>query len=104
MKAAIPLLVNITMNIVVTNDFINSSSIVKQNVQDAVTSALNATALGTTIDSSDLINVAYTVVGVDRARVSYFNKNNIGGSVLSISAQQNEYITANTVIINIETR
>lgn len=103
-KAATPVLVDVTMNIVVSDEFKNTPNIVLQNVQDAVTAALNAKALGTTVDSSDLINVAYTVSGVDRARILFFNTANEGGSVLSITAQKNEFIVANTVTIVVESR
>lgn len=103
-KEAQAINVDITMNIVVTPEFINNISTVQQNVQDAVTTALNATALGTTVDSSDLVNSAYSVDGVDRVRVLFFNKSDIGGSVLSITAQENQYIVANDVTIAIETR
>lgn len=103
-KEAQSINVDITMNIVVTTEFINNTSTVQQNVQDAVTSALNATQLGTTVDSSDLVNSAYSVDGVDRVRVLFFNKSDIGGSVLSITAEENQYIVANDVVINIETR
>lgn len=103
-KAADALLVDVTMNIVVTPEFVNSSTIVKQNVQDALSSALEAQALGTTIDASDLIQVAYTVTGVDRARILFFNKSDVGGSVLSITAQNNEYIFPNDVIVELESR
>ena len=103
-KASIPISVDVTMNIVVTNAFKNNTEIVKQNVQDAITTALNATSLGTVIDSSDLIAAAYAVEGVDRARILFFNKTGNTGSVLSIQAQKNEYIQASEVTINIETR
>jgi len=96
--------VDIEMNIVLTDDFINNGNTVKQNVQDIVTSTLNSNKLGLTIDSSDLINAAYTIDGVDRVRVLFFNKSDLAGSVLSITAQKNEYIVANDVVINIETR
>jgi uncharacterized phage protein gp47/JayE len=103
-KSALPVLVDVTMYIVVTSSFENSPDIVKQNVQDEVTSELNAQSLGTTIDQSDLIAAAYTVNGIDRARITYFNENGENGSVLSISAQKNEYIVANTVTVEVETR
>jgi len=103
-KAAIPILVDVTMYIVVTTSFENTPQIVRQNVQDAITAELNAQALGTTIDSSDLINAAYQVNGVDRARIIFFNKANEAASVLSITAQKNEYIVANNVEIETETR
>lgn len=103
-KEAVAIFVDVELNVVVTAEFVNSSQIVKQNVKDAITSALNATQLGTIVDASDLINSAYTVNGVDRARIISFNKSDNAGSVLSISAQKNEYIVASDVVINIESR
>lgn len=101
-KASTPVLVDVEMKIGVTEEFINSSNIVLQNVQDAITSALNATALGTKIDSSDLVNQAYTIAGVDSARVIFFNKSGSTGSVLSIRAGKNEFIRANNITIELE--
>lgn len=103
-KSATPVLVDVTMAIVVAPGFENSTTIVQQNALDAFTSALNAIALGTTIDESDLINVAYTVEGVDRVRPVFFNRTGEVGRILSITAAKNEYVQANNVIINIETR
>lgn len=103
-KAATPVLVDVTMNIVVTPEFINNQSIVKQNAQDVVTAAINADQLGTTLDSSDLVNEAYSVDGVDRVRVLFFNKADEPGSVLSITASRREYLVANVITINIEER
>jgi hypothetical protein len=103
-KESQPILIDITMNIVVFSEFTNNSLTVKQNVQDAITGALNANALQTTIDSSDLIAIAQGIEGVDRARVLYFNTADEAGTVLSITAQKNQYLQANEVIINIETR
>lgn len=103
-KAATAILVDVTLNIVVSEEFKNNSNIVKQNVQDVISSALQAQSLGTIIDSSDLVQVAYTVSGVDRVRVMFFNKSNSSGSVNSIVAQKNEYIFPNNVTVNIESR
>jgi hypothetical protein len=103
-KAAEPILADVTMYIVVTEEFKNSSLVVKQNVQDAVAAALNSNQLNQIVDSSDLINSAYTIAGVDRARVIYFNKTGSNGSVLSIKALKNQYIVANDVSIVIEER
>jgi len=103
-KSAEPILVDVTMYIVVTEDYKNSSSVVRQNVQDAVTNALTTDLLNQIVDASDLINSAYTVSGVDRARIIYFNKTGSNGSVLSIVSQKNEYIIANNVSIVIEER
>lgn len=103
-KAGTPILIDVTFNIVVTEAFKNSVNTVKQNVQDAVTNALNATSMGTTIDESDLIAVAAAVAGVDRVRSLFFNKTGNIGRVLSITAAKNQYLQANAVIINNESR
>lgn len=103
-KSAVPIVIDVEFAIVVTNAFLNSTSIVQQNVRDAITSALNSTELGNTIDESDLINVCYQVDGVDRVRPIAFNRENEAGRVLSIESEKNEYTQSGTVTINIETR
>lgn len=103
-KDSIAIFIDVEMSIVVFPEFQNNILTVKQNVQDAVTAALNATELGTTIDASDLVVVAQGVEGVDRARVIFFNKADEAGNVLSIVAKKNEYLKASEVVINIETR
>lgn len=103
-KSAVSVLIDATLNVVVQKGFENAKTIVAQNVRDKVTSALNATSLGTTVDASDLVQVAYTVNGVDRVRVMYFNFANSPGSVLSIEAGENEYLQADTVTVVIEDR
>lgn len=100
-KAATPILIDVIMNIQVTSDFEKSSNIVLQNVQDAVTSALNANALNTKVDASDLVDQAYTVTGVDSARVIFFNKTGNTGSLLSVQALKNQYIRANNVTVQL---
>jgi hypothetical protein len=103
-KEAQFILVDVTMYVVLTEEFKNSPSVVKQNVQDTVTAAVNSDALNQIIDSSDLINTAYTVPGVDRARIIFFNESGKTGSVLSIKPQKNQYTVANTISIVIEER
>jgi len=103
-KSGTSTVIDVQFAIVVTSGFENSSTIVQQNVQDVLTSALNATSLGTTIDESDLVRVCYTVNGVDRVRSIAFNVEDEAGRVLSISADKNEFTQAGTVTIDIETR
>lgn len=104
-KSAVALLVDASLVIVVSTSFASqgASQIVAQNVRDAITSTLNAQALGTSINSSNLVNAAYTVQGVDRVRVSYFNINGQIGSVLTIAATKNQFIQANNVQVTVET-
>jgi hypothetical protein len=103
-KAAVAIFVDSDIFIVLSEGFQNSAAIVKQNVKDAIVTFLNANTLGSIVDQSDIINVAYTVAGVDRVRIEYFNRADVAGSVLSISTQKNEYIQAGTINVNTETR
>lgn len=103
-KQAVEIPVNMTMNIVVSDTYKNSVNIVLQNVKDKMLSALTSNSLGQIIDSSDLINLAYTVDGVDRARVLAFNKEGLIGQSLSLTANQNEYFAPSLITINSENR
>lgn len=98
------LLVDATLAIVISEDFSDSPSLVIQNVNDAITSYVTGDKLGTTLDSSDLINIAYSISGVDRARIIKFNKSEKNGSVLSISAKRNQYLVANNINVYQEKR
>jgi hypothetical protein len=103
-KSAVPIRINITLFIVVERGFETSSTVVSQNVADAVIQSLNAVELGTTIDESDFVNVAYGVSGVDRVRITRFNREGEIGRVLSITANKNEFIQANDVVVEVEER
>jgi uncharacterized phage protein gp47/JayE len=70
---------------------------------DAVTSYLTANSMGTTIDSSDIVNTLYSVSGIDRVRILTFSHES-SGNVLSITADENEYLVAGTVNIQVEER
>src|ERR1700722_9512690 len=101
-KAAAELLVNATVNIVISSNYTNSASVVIQNVQNKVISTINTNTLGAILNSSDLIVAAQSVSGVERARILAFNLNGVLGQVLTLQAQANQYFAANVVTINQE--
>lgn len=103
-RQAKEILVDLTMNIVISDTQATSSNLVVQNLKDRLLEALTINQLGVVIDASDLVNVAYTIDGVDRARILFFNKNGSTGQVLSLIAQKDEYFVPNNVIVNIENR
>lgn len=103
-KAAVPLLVDLIMNIVIKSDFLTSSATVLQNVKDRLITAINTNKLGDILDASDLVTVAQSISGVDRARVVYFNENGQIGNVLSIVLQRNQFFEANSIVVNMENR
>jgi hypothetical protein len=103
-RQAKQILVDLTMNIVILDEYRTSQNTVLQNVRDKLLEALSIDSLGETIDAITLINIAQGVGGVARARILYFNKNGNTGQVLKIKAQNDEYFAPNNIIINTETR
>jgi Baseplate J-like protein len=101
-RAAKQLLVDATMNIVVKSDFSSSAQIVLQNTKDRLTTTINSNILGTEISSSNLIAAAQSVDGVERARILAFNVDGSVGMVLTIQAQNDQYLVANDIIVNQE--
>jgi len=102
-KSAIPKDVDLTAYIVILSEFSDSETTVLQDANDSVTAFLNSDSLGTTIDSSDIVNNLYTVSGIDRVRIINFSSAT-GGNKLSISANKNEYLRAGIINITKETR
>lgn len=96
--------VDVTLNIVILDQANIVASTVIQNVKDVILTVLNKTTLGGIIDGQDLVNAAYSVNGVDRARIIYFNRAEQAGQVLSITAQKNEYFAPNLINVNQEYR
>lgn len=103
-KAAKEVAVDVTATIVVLSAYETSSATVKQDVADNISSSLNATALNTTVDVSDIVAKAYNVEGLDKITITRFNKHDVSGTVTSISAGKNEYLAAGTVTVTVTTR
>lgn len=97
-------LLDLTMNVVIADDFKSSVVTVLQNLRDKLSAALTTTTLGQIVDAVTLINVAQAVNGIARARILYFNKTGGIGQVLKIQAQRDEYFSPNNITINTETR
>ena len=97
-------LLDLTMNVVIADEFKSSQATVLQNLRDRLITALTTTKLGEVVDSPTLINVAQSVSGIARARILYFNKSGGIGTVLKVQSQNDEYFSSNLVIINTETR
>jgi hypothetical protein len=92
------------MNVVIADDFKSSSTTVLQNLRDKLVSTINSNELNQIIDTTTLINAAQSVSGIARARILYFNKTGLQGQVISVQAQKDEYLVANNIILNTETR
>lgn len=102
-KAAEAKVIDVNLLIVLLPEFVEQEQTVKQDAVDAVTSFLDASSLGTTVDASDIINVLYSVSGIDRVRVINFSVGD-SGNLLSMTAEKNEYLSAGTVTITVEER
>jgi hypothetical protein len=103
-RQAKPILIDLTMNIVISESSLGVSNTVIQSVKDQLSTALNSNTLAAVIDQITLINIAQGVSGVARARVVYLNKTGVTGQVLTLTAQKDEYFVSNNVIVNTETR
>jgi len=103
-REAKTVLLDLTMNVVISSDYTSSQTTVLQNLRNQLNAAMTSTKLGTVVDSVTLINVAQAVDGIARARILYFNKTGEQGQLLTIQAQKDEYFAPNNITINTETR
>ena len=102
-KQAIEKSIDVQIKIVLLPEYEAQETTVLQDSVDAVTAFLTASSLGTTVDNSDLVDVLYSVNGIDRVRVINFSTES-SGNVLSITAKKNEYLNAGTISIEAEER
>jgi len=98
------ILLDLTMNVVINDNFKSSTTTVLQNLRDKLSAAMTTNKLGQIVDNVDLINTAISINGIDRARILYFNKTGGIGQVSKIQAQEDEYFSPNNIIINTESR
>jgi hypothetical protein len=97
-------LIDATVNVIISTTTSIAVDTILQNVQSAVTSAINSNVLGGTISFSDIITAAQTVAGVANATLILFNIDGKNGMALTITAQQNQNFEANNIIVNQETQ
>ncbi len=102
-KSAIEKSIDVNIKIVLLSEYISQEQTVIQDAIDVVTNFLNASSLGTTVDASDIVNVLYSVSGIDRVSIISFSTNGTG-NVLSITASKNQYLSAGAVTIQAEVR
>jgi len=96
--------VDVEATIIVLPAYAAQEETVRQNVADNIASSLTASALGTTIDASDVSSNAYSVEGLDRITIDRFNKSESSGTVKSLAAQKNENFVAGSVAVTVESR
>lgn len=103
-KEALETLIDVSAAIVVSSDYENQSATVQQDAANNISQTLSSNSLGTTLDFSDIANNLYSVPGVDRVRIVRFNRHNVEGTKLSITAQKNEYLAPGTINVTVEDR
>jgi uncharacterized phage protein gp47/JayE len=103
-KAAVKVAIDVDAYIIVTSEYQDKEETVKQDVSDNISSKLNSEELGGTIDASDIVDSIYNVAGVDRVRITRFNRANVSGTKESITVEGNEYIAPGTIDVEIEER
>ena len=102
-KEAIAKDIDVSIRVVLLPEYIEQEQTVLQDATDAVISFLTSGSMGTTIDASDVINILYSVAGIDRVRIFNFSYGD-SGNLASISAERNEYLNAGTIDIQTEER
>jgi len=102
-KAATPKDIDVDIKIVLLPLSVDQEQTIIQDSIDVVNSFLNANSLGTIIDASDVVNILYTVSGIDRVRMINFSTG-ASGNVVSITAAKNEHLRAGTITIATEDR
>lgn len=103
-KGANKVLVDLTLNIVIGDNYKTSTKSIVQSVKDKLISDMTFDTLNTLIDGVSLVNTAQSVVGVSRARILYLNRTGAQGQLTVVQAQKNEYLVPNNIIVNVETR
>ena len=103
-KEAKKIPIDLTLNVVISDSYLSSTSSILTNIKDKLVNTLNFVNLGGIIDQATLLSVAQSVVGVARARIVYLNISGNLGQVSKITANDNEYFISNNIIVNAETR
>jgi phage-related baseplate assembly protein len=103
-RAAKELLLDLTINVVIDPAQTSSTTTILQNLRDKLNITLSTSKLGQVVDQTTIINDAQSISGITRARILYFNKTGVIGSVTKIQAQNDEYYLSNNIVINTETR
>jgi phage-related baseplate assembly protein len=96
-KESFSISVDVSGEVLVNEDAINSTSTIIENAQNAIANLLNTATLGSIIDYSDVISVATGVTGVDSINISLFNETGSVGRRSFIKALDNQNITAGTI-------
>lgn len=103
-KAAGTIGVDVSLLVVAIPNFTQSDEVLRQSVQETVTSFITSGGLDATIDASDIINVVYSVDGVDRVEITTFNETGNTGVVRSLVSGRDKYFVAGIIEATIEER
>jgi hypothetical protein len=101
-KQAKPVSINVSVSVVVDPNYVAQTQTVTQDANNAITTFLNASSLGTTAYASGVITALAAVSGINGVTITNFSSGN-SGNVQSITAQANEYLIAGAVGIVIKT-
>lgn len=103
-KEAQSLAIDVSGLIVISDDFLDSSGTVLENVINQINTLLNTNTLSPIIDYSDVISVATTVEGVDSVNINKFCLSGETGKRSYIKALDNQTISPGVINIEIVSR
>ena len=96
--------VDVSLEVIPVPNFTQSNETLRQNVIETVTNFLTSGGLGAVVDASDIINVVYTVDGVDRVEILTFNENGNTGVRRTLTSGRDKFFSAGVVDATIGSR
>jgi len=96
-KEAEQIMIDVSGTILINDDSLNNTDGIIESVSSAVTNLLSTSALGGTVDYSDIIATAAAQNGVDSVNISLFNESGKTGRRPFIRALDNQYISSGVV-------
>lgn len=84
--------------------YTSSLGVLQSSVQQRIEQFINSQTSGSTIDASDIVNIAYSVNGVDRVIVNKFNTQDRTAIKKSIVGRDDKYFISKSVTVNVVSR
>jgi len=98
-KEAAEIIVDVTGQILISDNQIQNTDFILQNAADEISSLLSTNSLGATVDYSDIISVVSRVSGVDSVNISLFNISGNTGRKSFIRALDNQTINPGNIFL-----
>jgi uncharacterized phage protein gp47/JayE len=103
-KEAENILVDVRGTLLINDDQLSNTDKIVENVINSISGILNTSALGGTIDYSDIIAAAAAINGVDSVNIHAFNESTRAGRVPFVKALDNQSISPGEILFEAVSR